>query len=360
MGFSAMAVETTDRIELSPLTLDPGGEKGYFDVKLVGSDNYYTGYNMDIHLPEGMFVCLNAKGNPDVSRRGIYPYTIEYNDALDMDIPVYTHSLACSYGVVGEGILRVACFSSLNENLTATSGVLFRVNVQVTGFAKPGVADILIDGVALKVAGGSQYDPVPCVDNNVTVSSSASVPVSVSSSAKWSTCVLPFSAEIPSGVTAYSASHADADYLYLTEAIAIDAYSPYILFAEGGFSGNLSGTVDVADYPESGVVTVNGLNGAITLQDVTEGYVLQNGSEGVLFYPIENGDHFSLNPGKCWLSPNVNYAKALAFSMVVPSDIESVAKNATDGALYSLDGKKVIEPVAGQIYIMNGKKVLKK
>ena len=154
-----MAEETTDYIEISAVTLQPGGDVAYVDVSLVGSTTYYSGYNMDIHLPEGLSVDYrNSK--PRVSRMGIYPYT-EDEDTGDK---VYTHVLSCSYGEAGDRVLRVACFSSENENLTECSGRLFRVYLKADAYAKPGPANITIDGVALKVAGGAEYDPVSRVD----------------------------------------------------------------------------------------------------------------------------------------------------------------------------------------------------
>ena len=80
----------------------------------------------------------------------------------------------------------------------------------------------------------------------------------------------------------------------------------YVLYAANGFSGVLEGTVDASLYPEdTRSVTVNGLTGIVTPQEVTEGYILQNQGDGVRFYRV--GDvPFALPAGRCYLSASVS------------------------------------------------------
>lgn len=56
MAICMKAVETTDYITVTAATLNPGGAEVKLTFSLVGSTNYYSGYNMDIHFPEGMEV----------------------------------------------------------------------------------------------------------------------------------------------------------------------------------------------------------------------------------------------------------------------------------------------------------------
>ena len=77
-----MAETTTDRVVLSELTVEPGGEYGFFTVNLEGS-KAYTGYEVHLILPEGLEVFYSDDApvvymaNDDLSLDGndIYPYT---------------------------------------------------------------------------------------------------------------------------------------------------------------------------------------------------------------------------------------------------------------------------------------------
>lgn len=64
---------------------------------------------------------------------GMYPH----DDS--MGFPQFTHIFAS--GLQVNGNLRVACFSSLNEDFTSFSGRLFRVSVKASPYAKPGMGE---------------------------------------------------------------------------------------------------------------------------------------------------------------------------------------------------------------------------
>ena len=58
-------VATEDGFKLSSVSLSPGGTFAVVTVSLAGS-RLYTGYNLDITLPEGLEVSYNG-GQPVVS-----------------------------------------------------------------------------------------------------------------------------------------------------------------------------------------------------------------------------------------------------------------------------------------------------
>lgn len=352
------AEETTDYITLTAIDLEtgdvrdavnPGEEEVYLVVSLEGTKNY-SGYNMDIHLPEGMdVVCMDGEPLIDMMEFDIYPYTKKLGKKN------YTHVLSGSYGSVGERTLRVACLSLNNDEFTQTSGELFIMAVKISPYAKPGIADITIDGVALKVAGGAEYDPASRVDQNIAIGTAATAPISVSTVNQWSTGIFPFDAALPEGVKAYSCSSVkDENYLALTEEKTIAAYTPYILYAEGGYYGDLSGTVNAEKYAET--CSAGFLTGAIVPQEITSGYVLQNLSDGAKFYRINNNDVFTIPAGKCWLSMP---AKAEAYGFWNTTNVSTLHEDTTDAPAYDLSGRQVSEMKAGEIYIVNGQTVLK-
>jgi hypothetical protein len=172
--------------------------------------------------------------------------------------------------------------------------------------------------------------------------------------------VLPFDCAIPEGVEAYSSSETNSDsngdYLVLTKATSIQAYTPYILYAPAGYTHQQIGEVNPAAYVEVAVAGV--LRGAIVPQQVSEGYVLQNQGDGVKFYNV-NGEAFTIPEGRCWVVvPNQNSpAFALDRSTTGISVVQKSMMKSSD--IYDLQGRRVTSPEPGHIYVMDGRKVLK-
>lgn len=359
MGVNMFADEplsTTDCFTISDVELAPGGAAAKITVSLSGSATYYTAYNMDIHLPVGIDVALKPTTNKaDVSMKkpSLYPYTEEEED--DETVKVYTHSLQMTYGVVGERVLRVACYSNINENFTATSGALFTINLKALPCAKPGAATITIDGAKLVTSDGTGYKVADKNYTNVTVGTTSTVPFTISEANKYSTCVLPFDATLPSGVKAYICKSYAEGFVSLKEASALSAYTPYLVYSEAGYSGSLSGTVDPSKYVE--VANKGLLYGAIVPQQKNAGYVLQNLTDGVKFYNM-NGATFSIPSGKCWLEIPSD-VKSVGFNFDDPTSIRSISCAINNTLVYDLQGKRVQMMEPGKIYIINNQKYLK-
>lgn len=335
---------TTDRFVISDLTVYPGGEEAEFTVSLEGS-RIYTAYNLDIHLPEGMEINY-YEGEPDVYRTGsLYP----------QKRGEYQHTLDFSYGVVGPRWLRLACSSNTNANLLGMSGELFTVVVKVSPYMKPGEAKITIDGQNLTMSeNAAKFVPYD-YEKTIAVANTSKVKVNVNAENKWSTCVLPFDAAVPSGVTAYSCTSTNGDNLVLSANETMSAYTPYILYAPTGYSGELSGEVEPSKYVE--IATAGLLSGAIIPQIVTDGYVLQNQGDGAMFYAV-NGQRFSIPEGRCWLTADVSLGKAFYGFMEETAGITVTSNIANDYIYYNLQGLKVKDPATLRVYICNGKKIV--
>jgi hypothetical protein len=101
----------------------------------------------------------------------------------------------------------------------------------VSTYAKPGALSLALSDQALTTADMTEYDPADVTDENVTIGTTAKASLSVSADNKWSTCILPFATALPDGLKAYTCSSKDDDeqVFYLTEATAIDAFTPYVL-----------------------------------------------------------------------------------------------------------------------------------
>lgn len=310
---------TSDRVFASSLAYDDEYELYYFDVMLEGA-NLYTAYGMDIQLPIGMEVVDDGETIYVLMNDPMYP-----QNKLTKK---YSHSVTPAFPYAEDhSHLRVGCISTKNEDMTSTSGALFRVYVTINyeENAWPIGSIKVYDAELNKV--GQPYD-APDTETIVPLhTGETTLTFNVSDAAKWSTCILPFSASIPEGVKAYTCSSNDEDYIYLTEAESFAAYTPYILYAENGYSGTVSGTVEatIPDEAKSGVVESGYLSGAIVPQTATEGYVLQKQDEGVKFYAIGENDSFTIPAGKCWLKmPNDGYTRFYGFKFEETTSVSEI------------------------------------
>lgn len=352
---NALALETDDYFTITSAELTPNGDYVLLTVGVQGS-RLYTAYNLDITLPPGVDVYGDEDGlwvmmDED---EGIYPYTSK------MGRKTFTHTLSCSYGVQGERVLRLSCFSATNQSFTANSGNLFKVALVASAFAKPGKNNIHITGgnlTAIEDNVTNKYVPADKDYEVLTIGNSSSLDININAGNKFSTCILPFD-YTPSGFSAYCANSVDGDYIVLDEVQKMSAYTPYIIYNATGFTGKVSGTVDGSKYVAT--ATSGLLTGAIEPQKITDGYVLQNKGEGSMFYKVD-GQAFTIPAGKCWYSQTSGAKDALGFEFGnTPSSISKLADSIEKtSVVYDLNGRLIANPQIGQIYIINNKKVLK-
>ena len=346
---------TDDNITVNDVTLVPGSTDTYqVEISLVGSQ-IYTAYQMDILFPPGVDVVVDEDG----------PYV----DLWDGDGCIYpyvrkklVHSLSSSYGVISSKLLRISCRGDMNKELTAIKGKLLYFLVKASPYLKPG--DVVLKVTNLDLITKENAQKYHCKDQTLTLHATAesTVPLSVSGSSHYGTCVLPFAvSSLPADVKAYSAKGLDetGQLVVLSEVKQLVAYTPYILYSESGYTGSLSGTVDATKYGE--VVSDGLLRGAIAPQKCTDGYVLQDLGEGAKFYAMD-GVEFLIPEGKCWLEMPAAQASAPQYGIQIgtTTGITAPTTSATaHGKIYTLDGKEVKTMQPGGIYVVNGKKVLK-
>ncbi len=364
-------IPTEDKIVLSDLTYQSSSGLYYFDVSLEGS-RIYCAYNMDIFFPEGIDVAKNASGAYRVTRLTtastlIYPAVISYeenDEGEEVEVKTYPHQISCE--MPHEHQLRLACVSFRNDEFIKTSGKLFRVFVTVdeswkTSFCPKPI--IKVSGVALVTKEEIQYDPEPysCRPFSNGIPADRTLSVNISAANQFGTLILPFATDVPEGVKAYSCAATEDDLLTLDPVERLEACTPYILYAENGYSGSISGTVDMtADYPPTDDNYVGGLlTGVLTKVVVSTGYIMQNQGDGPKFYNAE-GSAFSLPAGRCYLNSDDAGTKAFGFKNDdEPTGITTVepAKQASSDVIYNLNGMRVKYPQKG-IYIINGKLTL--
>lgn len=325
---------------------------------------------MDIEFPPGLDVEMKD-GKPNaklwLGKNTIFPF--EYDE--DSGNNVFTHTMASSFGVIGKHTFRMSCISLRNETLTAQSGTLLKLYLKASPFVKPGE-------VKLKV---SQCHFITCVNHVVTQWDCAdqelplvvpdferTIPLNISATNQWGTCILPFATPLPKDVYAFTVKSQDQDKKLLVlskvKTQRLEAFTPYILYAPNGYSGEATGTVDASLWQEQ--VHKGVLYG--TLVDIIqeEGFCLQNQGDGVKFYCM-NTDEFIVPAGKCWVHlPFTGDPWPESLAMVWDETTSAPALTLTDGEInpdspiFTLTGQRVATPLPHQIYIQNGHKYIQR
>ena len=362
---AVMAEETTDKVVISELELVPGGDQAYFTVSLEGSQ-LYSAYDICLVIPEGLEVVYKNE-TPYVQMikgtSGIYPSVTEEDPFEGTSTTTYTHTLYSN--IIDGNVLRVMCQSGKSESLNATSGRLFGVFVKATPYAKPGTFEIAIKNVYLTTSAAVQYEPADYVSTSIKASTTSTLTLKVSGDYKFGTCILPFDYTLPAdgSLEAYTSSSATDDALLLTKADKIEAYTPYILYSEAGFSQTISGTVNPDNYPAEGIVKQGCLVGAVVNKQLAEAtsYVLQNQAAGTMFYQVDPQLPFSLPAGKCYVQlPEGTAASALRIGGTTGIAPTQNSTSNSQFSIFNLLGHPVKAMQPGHIYIVNGRKVVVK
>lgn len=361
MPAAVCAQTATDKIVLSDLQTDKYGT--YFTVGIEGS-SIYTALNMDITMPEGISVAY-YKSEPDVSLYKSSNTILPYDEERD-GTKTWLHVVASTYEVVAPRMLRIACYSSEMAEFTATSGEMLIIYVDVdnealsTSFCPKPI--VTVSGIKLMTK-----DEQSCVPADFTcrpfasgIATERTLPLNINANNQVGTLILPFSAALPQGVKAYTcdALNEEASELVLTPAASLQACTPYIVYAQNGYTGEISGTVDMTtEYPATDVYTGGYLTGVLAATVVNDGYIMQNQGNGPMFYNAE-GSSFSLHAGRCYLTPTGAAAsKAYALRIGETGIVNSEFTIQNSSLIYDLTGRRVVTPTRG-IYIYNGKKMI--
>ena len=171
--------------------------------------------------------------------------------------------------------------------------------------------------------------------------------------ADYATLVLPFNAELPTGVEAYNATSVTNSVINTTAAESIVANKPVLLKNAGNYEFTAE-NVEVAAV--EGVQTNGLLNGVYATTDVPtdNGYVLQNQDGNVMFFKAIDGT--TVKAFRAYLAvDNADARLGFDFETTGIKKVENAAAN--NGEFFNLAGQRVAQPTKG-LYIMNGKKVV--
>ncbi len=195
------------------------------------------------------------------------------------------------------------------------------------------------------------------INFNLVAAEKANVTLTIS--AGWATLILPFHAEIPEGVRAFSCSGSDEDnVLALTEATGtFAANTPYLVSGTGKHVFSGYGLAKQDSYKD-GLFTGTYVEYQTTANSNT--YVLQKHDDEVAFYLVGESVQPVVNPYRMYMT----YEKAAGAPMFRigrgTTGIEDAEWTMDNGQLtiYDLMGRKVTTMEKGNMYIVNGKKVV--
>ena len=183
----------------------------------------------------------------------------------------------------------------------------------------------------------------------------------------FSTAVVPSSVDIPSGFRAFKVNGVQNGILTLEEQFTtLEACTPYLLYNYSGNEATVSGYYD-NDAMTDNLVTEGFLTGPVYTDQETYAfgntdYVLQDQGAGSMFYKA-SGFTLTIPVGKCFLTlPSSSPSSApAAFRIVIDGEItglEAVEAETTDDVIYNLKGMRVTRMIPGNVYVVNGKKVV--
>lgn len=176
------------------------------------------------------------------------------------------------------------------------------------------------------------------------------------SSLGWGTFMLPYDAEIPSGVKAYKATGVENNAVVLDEVYKFEACVPYIVSAEGGKKETLSGiALATQNFYTEGIL--KGANEISPVVAEAGNYLLQNNNNKIGFYYVAD-EGLKIGANRAFLM----YDGAQPVKMFVldgeATAIESIGSEAGKDVIFDLSGRRVNNAGKG-VYIINGKKVIK-
>ena len=174
--------------------------------------------------------------------------------------------------------------------------------------------------------------------------------------ANASTLVLPFSAELPTGISAYTLNYTNGNSsVTATPVDAITANEPVLINAvAGNYTFKSNGTTN-NNTPVSGALT-----GVYAKTTVPSGsYILFYGDSGVGFYKANNN---TVAANRAYLTAEGADAKLMIDFGDLPTGIESLTPSSSpksEGTIYNLAGQRLNKMQKG-VNIVNGRKVLVK
>lgn len=376
-------------VYIEPCTAEAGSEYT-LSVKMKNSI-VAEGFGFDLVLPTGMTVALDEYGDPKAMLSTVRTDLSKTNH-FDADFKL-------------DGTLNIQAYSSKGRAISGNDGEVAIITIKIAGDMPLGTYPLKLTNIAISDENSVTYtvdfvetsivivkgDSRTILDeSSLTVPSASTQPVDVLvkrtiKAGEWSTICLPFAmteAQVKAafGDDVQLGDFNDYEYVDATDAIrvnfqsatAIEANHPYIIKVSTPVSEFTADGVDID--PQEAIVDFDTSRRKNQPRQFVGTYVANTVLDwGTLFlsdnkfwYSTGNTKmkafraYFNLND----LIPDFEDNYESRVSIVFGDDITTgislyPSLSQGDGAVYDLQGRRVDEPKAKGIYIVNGKKIKK-
>lgn len=322
-----------------------------YQTDITGSEYVsYSNFQMQLNVPEGITLAQKKVGPNMVNNVQLYAARFEYVGAtLSSNQPSKTAIKLALSNDTGNTYYQYDEYDE-GENIIEE---LFTIGLIAAPTMKNGTIEITMSDVKFILLDASANVPAEQVKTTVTITGGTSdgtdIPFTMSE-AGYGTLILPFAAELPEGLKAYKCTALDGTTVQTEEQTQIAANTPLLI---AGTAGNYTFT-GIPSYTENSY-TEGLLTGVLTSTSITDGYVLQNLSNGLGFYQVEPGSSITVPANKCYLTVS-SEVKYFDIDIPLADGIEKINNCETlNGTLYNINGQTVNGSYRG-IIIRNNKK----
>lgn len=332
----------------SPKMVADGTTVTYLTVYQTDAEELYSDMNMQINVPEGIHIAQKKSGRNYVND---ITANVDRFDGTEIGIacnmPDATSIRVITTNATKNTWYRDDADGNIVEELFTIG--LIADNEMVNGdyeITLSSVKFVKLDATAnvpsetvkatMSVTGGQNGD-----GGNLTYTLSE---------AGYGTLILPFEANLPEGVKAYTCTALDGQMVVMEEQSVVPACTPVILAGTPGsynFTGNGEATED--SY------TTGLLTGVFKATEIEDGYVLQQQSGTTGFYCVDANDPKTVPANRCYLNVPAS-VKMLRLDMA--DGIETIMTNA-DEKVFDLSGRRATRNSRG-VVVKNGRKVINK
>lgn len=362
LAVALMAKAQDFSLKVDDITLEPG-KFGYVTVTSTSDLSEYSAFQMDFVCPEGLIVPSFELDNETYF--GIYnEESEEFYDAFvingEGDNGIYYYNkLKKTYGHVMESNVleggrraRIVVYSGSNYKFRNGNTLEMKFLVKASDDAA-GTYTVTVENPKFATDGGSSEVTSGFCPEVEAGTCTIATTITYELKADYGTLILPFAADLPEGLKAYSCAEVEGNVLTLVEAESLAANTPYIM---GGAKGSYAFTG--APIPSDATLTAGLLTGVLEDTDAPAGsYVLQNNTNGLGFYKVGSVIP-TVKAYRCYLT-YAGEASALMYRFGGTTNISNIEAEGNN-AMYDILGRKVVGPAQKGVYILNGKKVFVK
>lgn len=351
-------------LTVSDLAIEAGGT-GTLYVRSDDKANAapYSAFQFDLFLPEGLEMpYVEGYGFGSLTEKTYF----DEDEGEDVTKKVFTPAFTSSIAVGGvhtiacsaiKGGYRFVC-STMSFTTFQQSRVVLKLTLNASEDAVNGTYPITLGGEVMfttPATEGTVDSTYPSiVSGKCTITggaSTATIPFTMTD-AGWGTLIVPFDANIPTGLTAYTCSRyssvGEVNWLDLQKAESLTANTPYIVSGVAG-EYSFTGTPNFAQ-----TCYTNGLlTGVYMATSIDRGYVMQKQGDEVAFFKVTNGKPKMVPAYRCYL--NDQPSGSMAFYLGGTTQVENALDMVEHGdvIVYDLQGRRCEGTLKSGVYIRN-------